>query len=164
MRVLDGADEPLPELHRLRVWIVHAERAHAVADPEFENPLHLFPEWPGILALEVQRVDVLVLLRRVLRVLDGAIGPMEEPLRVLADPGMVRRALDREVQRDLEPEPPRALDEPVEVVERAEIRMDGRETAVRAADRPRAPPGARRSDQREVAPLAVRASDRVNGR
>src|SRR3989454_11151789 len=136
MRVLNGADEPGPELHGLRVWIVHAERAHAVADPELEDPPHLVPERSGILALEVQRVDVLVLLRRVLRVLDGAVGPVKEPLRVLADPGVIRRALDGEVERDLEPEAPRGLDEAGKVVERAQGRMDGPEATRRAANRP----------------------------
>ena len=40
--------------------------------------------------VEVQRVDVLVLLRRVLGVGDGAVGPVGEPLGVLAHPGVVR--------------------------------------------------------------------------
>ena len=73
-----------------------------------------------VAALEVERVDVLVLLRRVLRVLDRAVGPMLEPLRVLADPGMIGRRLERDVERDLESEVARGGDEAIEVVERAE--------------------------------------------
>ena len=49
-----------------------------------------------------RRVDVLVLLGRVLGVLDRAVGPVAEPLRVLGDPRVVGRALEREVERDLE--------------------------------------------------------------
>ncbi len=54
--------------------------------------------------LEVERIDVLVLLGRVLGVLDGAVGPLAEPLGMLAHVGVVGRALERDVQRDLEPE------------------------------------------------------------
>ena len=52
--------------------------------------------------VEVDRVDVLVPLRRVLGELDRAVGPVAEPLGVLGDPGVVGRALEGEVQRDLE--------------------------------------------------------------
>src|SRR2546427_3677100 len=47
-------------------------------------------------------------------VLDRAVGTVEEPLRVLGDPRVVGRALDCEVERHLEAEAARALDEPVE--------------------------------------------------
>ena len=53
-------------------------------------------------ALEVERVDVLVLLRRVLGVLDRAVGPVAEPLGVLGDPRVVGRALERDVERQLD--------------------------------------------------------------
>ena len=77
---------------------------------------------------------------------------------------MVGRALDGEVERDLEAEGPRALDEAVEVVERAELRMHRGVAALRAADRPWAPGVAGRGGERVVASLAVRAPDRVDRR
>src|SRR5215510_1033611 len=164
MRVLDRADQPLPELHGLGVRIVDAERAHAAADPELEDAPHLLPERRRRLALEVHRIDVLIFLQRVLGVLDRAVGPMEEPLRMLADPGMIRRALDREIERDLEPELPRRLDEAVEILEGAEVGMHGGIAAVGAADRPRASRIARCRLEGVVAALAVRESDRVDRR
>src|SRR5439155_17410148 len=86
------------------------------------------------------------------------------PLRVLGDPRVVGRALDREVERHLEPEAPRALDEPVEVVEGAELRVDGRVAALRAPDRPGTARVAEPRRERVVLALAVRAPDRVDGR
>jgi hypothetical protein len=51
---------------------------------------------------------------------------------------MIRRALDREVERDLEPVLARRRDEPAEIVERSELGMDRVMTALVAADRIRA--------------------------
>jgi hypothetical protein len=62
----------------------------------------LVPERAPVVRLEVERVDVLVLLRRVLRVLDGAVRPRAEPLRVLLDVRVVGRDLERDVERDLD--------------------------------------------------------------
>src|SRR5581483_10380548 len=83
---------------------------------------------------------------------------------VLPEPRVVGRALDGEVERDLEPVLGGAGDEPVEVVERAEGRLDGGVAALRAADRPRATRVARRGDERVVAPLAMRAPDGMHWR
>src|SRR5213594_1348697 len=77
---------------------------------------------------------------------------------------MIRRALDREVERDLQPEAPRGLDEPVEVLESAKVWMDGGVAAVGTADRPRAARIAGGRDEGVVAPLAVSPPDRVDGR
>src|SRR3546814_13667068 len=66
----------------------------------------------------------LVLLRRVLGELDGAVGTPVEPLRVLLDPGMVGRALDGEVEGDLQPVLGGRVRQAGEVVEVAELRMD----------------------------------------
>jgi hypothetical protein len=69
---------------------------------------------PGV-ALEVERIGVLVLLRRVLGVLDRAIGPVAEPAGVLTDIGMIRRALQSEVECNLQTEVAGRSDQPVEV-------------------------------------------------
>ena len=55
-----------------------------------------------VVGVEVDVVDVLVALRRVLGVLDRAVGAAVEPLRMLAQPRVVGRALDREVERELD--------------------------------------------------------------
>ena len=56
----------------------------------------------GHVGVEVDRVDVLILLRRVLREGDGAVRLVAEPVRVLLDPRVVGRALQREVERDFQ--------------------------------------------------------------
>ncbi len=73
-------------------------------------------------AVEVDVDDVLVFLRRVLGVLDGAVGPPVEPFRMLLDPGMVGRALDGEVERDLQPVLVRGRDQPREILEACRAR------------------------------------------
>src|SRR5438445_13177652 len=101
MPALELADEPLPERERLRVRVVHAEDTDALLRPEQHDGQELLPQLPPVLVLEVERVDVLVLLERGLRVLDRAVGPVLGPLGVLARVGMVRRALDCDVESDV---------------------------------------------------------------
>src|SRR5205823_3328749 len=74
--VLDPADHPLPEPDRLGVRVVDAEGAHPARDPDVEHVPDLRPDRAGIVAVEVERVHVLVFLGRVLRVLDGSVWPM----------------------------------------------------------------------------------------
>ena len=114
------------------------------------------PEALPVLGVEVDVVDVLVALRRVLGVLERAVGPAVEPLRMRLQPRVVGRALDREVDGDLDP-----------------VRLRARRRAARTRRRCRAPdrsrrarppptrsptgfPGRRARVERVVAPLAVR--------
>jgi hypothetical protein len=111
----------------------------AARDPEEHDAEELVTErLPA--ALEVERVDVLVPLRRVLRVA-GSVpsGRRRNHLRVRLRPGMVGRRLEREVERDLDAEHARPSDEVVEVGERPELGMDRGVASLRAADRPRLP-------------------------
>ena len=75
----DLLEQPLPERHRLGVRVVDAEDPHAVRHPVPDDPQHLAAD-AGRVVVEVDRVDVLVLLRRVLGVGDGAVGAGGEPL------------------------------------------------------------------------------------
>ena len=80
--VVDGhvGDQPLPELHRLGVRVVDAEDLDPVVDPHLHDPAHLGVGALGVV-VEVERVDVLVLLGRVLGVGDRAVGAGREPAR-----------------------------------------------------------------------------------
>jgi hypothetical protein len=133
----DIRDEPLPELHGLGVRVVDPEQGHAVVDPDLDDPAHL-GVGAGRVVVEVQRVDVLVLLRWVLRIRDRAVGPGGEPLRVGLDVGVVRGGLEGDVDGDLEPVPASGPDEQVEVVERPEVGVDRVVPTVGRADRVRA--------------------------
>src|SRR5439155_15553415 len=131
-----------------------------MADPELDDPLQLLPQLAPRLGLEVERVDVLVLLARVLRVLDGPVGAMLEPLRVRLRPGVIGRALERDVQGDLDAElVARGGDEMFEVLDRPELRMHGRVAALTRSDRPRAAGVALPRRRHVVLPLAVRVPD-----
>ena len=116
--------------------VVDPEDPDSMRHPEPDDPLDL-----GIQALrvivEVERVDVLILLRWVLGVGDGAVGARREPLRVLGNPRMVWGGLEREVEGDLHAEVGNCRDEAVEVVDGAEVWMDGVVTAVLRPDGPR---------------------------
>ena len=79
---------------------------------------------------------------------------MAEPLGVLADPGVIRRALPGEIERDLHAEPLRLAVERVEILERAEPGIDRGVPAVGRADRPGAAGIAGAGHQRVVAALS----------
>ena len=129
----DIGDQPLPEGDRLRVGVVDAEDAHAVVEPHLDDPAHLGVR-PGGVVVEVERVDVLVLLRRVLGVGDGAVGPCREERGVRLHPRVVGGGLQRDVERHLEPGAACLGDEVVEVLEGAEVGVDRVVPAVGRAD------------------------------
>ena len=117
-----------------------------------------------MLGFEFHRVDVLILLGRVLGVLDGAVGPLPEPLGMLADVGMIGRALEGDVERDLDALPGGFRDQVLEILERAEGGMDGLVAALLGADGPGAADVVGLRGGVVVAALAKAAADGVNGR
>ena len=82
-------DQPLPELERLRVRVVDPERLHPEPDPVQDDVAQSGPQPLPVGTVEVDVVDVLVALRRVLGVLERAVRPAVEPLGVLLQPWMV---------------------------------------------------------------------------
>src|SRR5690606_20729017 len=90
--------------------------------------------------------------------------PMAEPLRVALNVGVVRRALEREVERHLEPELGRAGDEAAEVLQRAELGMHALVSALGRADRPGAAHHAFAAVRVVVRALTGGAADRVDRR
>src|ERR1019366_3341532 len=111
---------------RLGVRVVHPEDAHAVPDPESHHIAKRDPEAGRVAAVEVDRIDVLVLLGRILRVADRSVGAMPEPLWVFGHPRVIRAALQSVVERDLEARSLRGSNELVEIVDGPEIRVHGR--------------------------------------
>src|SRR5208283_2208862 len=116
--------------------------------PELEDGAQLVPQAAPVGRLEVERDDVLVLFGRILGVLDGAVGAMQEPVGMLGDPGVVWRALEGDVEGKLHAVGVSGGEEVVEGGEGAEAGMDGlvaafgradvRISNVRIADGPRA--------------------------
>ena len=126
---------------RLGVRVVHAEHRHALADPVQHDVAQRAPERAPVLGVEVDVVDVLVALGRVLGVLERAVGPAVEPVGMLAQPGMVGRALDREVERDRDAELGRAGSQARELRRAAEVGMQRRVPAGLARRSPTGCPG-----------------------
>src|SRR5262245_42381811 len=133
-------------------------------DPEEENVAKRVPQRLPFSRFEIHRVDVLVLLWRVLGVFDGTVGPVSEPLGMLANPGMIRGCLNRDVECDIESQPIGETDKPVEIVNGAEAWLDCGMPAGCGADGPRAARIPGRCREGVVAPFAMRLADRMDGR
>ena len=86
---------------------------------------------------------------------------MAEPRRVLADPGMVRRALEGHIHSHFESMLGRTGDESPEIGQRPEFGIDGVVATVRRTDRPRAARLSGLCRGRVVAPFAMRHPDRI---
>ena len=71
-----------------------------MSDPVKEDAFQLFPHPGPVFAFKIEGIDVLVFLRRILGVLNRAIGPLLEPGLVLVYIRMVRRDLECDVKRD----------------------------------------------------------------
>ena len=164
MRGLHFTDHPLPERCRLRMRIVHAERPHPVPDPVEQHVAAGIPEILPIRAPEVEWKDVLVLLRRVLRVLDRSVRADVKPVGMILHPRMIGRTLQCVVERDFESELCRRGDKPVEVVDGAERGLDRVVPPVLVADCPRTADVGGRRHERVVLPLPRRPADRMNRR
>src|SRR4030095_2276725 len=129
---------------------------------EEHHPEQLVPKrFPG-LAVEIDREDVLVLLRRVLGKTDAAVGAPIEPLRMFAYPGVVRGTLECEIERYLHPEPLGRGHEAPEVFERTEGGVHGRVASLWPTDRPRASWVTGFCGEGFVPPLAARQTDRMD--
>ncbi len=161
---VDLGDQPRPERKRLRVRVVDAEHLHPALDPPEHHAEQRVPQALPVLGVPVEVVDVLVALGRVLGVLQGPVRPAVEPLRVLGEPRVVGRGLDREIERDVDAVLPRGGGERAQVRLRAELGMDRVVAAGGVPDRPRRAWIVGRRGERVVAALAVRQPDRVDRR
>ena len=157
----DRRDHVLPEAHRLGVRIVDAENGHACGDPQVHDALDFLFD-AGHVGVEVDGVDVLILLRRVLGEGDGAVRLGAEPIRMLPDPRVIGGALQGEVERDLKTELVCAGAERLEIVHGAQQRVDGVMAAKLGADAERGARIVRACDQRIVASLAIGHTDGEN--
>src|SRR5690606_23002299 len=98
------------------------------------------------------------------RVLDRAVCAVDEPLRVFAYVGVVRRRLKRDVERDLQALSPCLFYESSKVRLGAELGMDGLVAPICGADRPRASRVVGARFEGVVGSLAEGLPDRMNRR
>ncbi len=143
--------------------IVHAEYQHAPVDPELEHALQFAPQGFPVFRQKIERIDILVFLGWILRVPDGAVGPLLKPVGVLADPGMIRGSLEGNVDGHMQVQFPGLRHEPVEGIQPAQIGMHGLVPARLGADSPGAARFARAGFRRIILAFPVRMSDRMYG-
>ena len=105
LRVLlgHGGNHVLPETHRLGVRIIDPEDRHARLDPQVHDALDFLFDARHV-GVEVDRIYILIFLRRVLGEGDGAVRLMTEPVRMSLDPRVIGRALQGEIERYLQSE------------------------------------------------------------
>jgi len=119
------------------VRVIYTKDAYALLYPEQNDAGQFFPKCGPLLALKIKRNDVLVALGRVLCILDPSVRSNPEPFGVLFDVRMVRGALVGDIERDLDAKVLCPRNERAEILERAELGMDGLVPALFGADRPR---------------------------
>src|ERR1700722_2261820 len=144
--------------------VIDPEDLHAMIAPESHHPDQLLEQSALIGGVEIDRVDILVLLGRVLSVLDAPVWPMMKPLRMLAHPRMVGRALDREGGGYPHSQPVGGSIETIEVNYRPERRIDRSMTSGLAADCPRTAGEVRTIVHYVAGSLAIGMPNRVNRR
>src|SRR5262249_33128146 len=146
------------------VRVVDAEDPHAFPYPVVEDAFQLLPQLAPRRGLEIERIDVLVFLGRVLGVLHAPVGAVTEPLGVLAHVRMGWGALKRDVERDFDSAAAGGTHEPAKILCRSELRGYGLVAAFLGADRPRAAGVAGTRRRGVVRALAPRDADRMDGR
>ena len=154
----------LPESHWLGMGIVHAEDLHPLLHPEEHYTDELTPEVLPIIAVEVDRVDVLILLWRIFSITNGAIRPLVKPIGMIFDVRVIRRAVDREIQRDFKTALLRLTHQPNKILNSAQRRLNRLVPTSLATDGPRRPHVILIGYQGIVLALAIRETNGVNGR
>ena len=161
---LHRPDQFLPKRHRFRMRIVHPENLHPAPHPIQHHLDQFLPKVLPIRAVKVQRINVLILLRRILRIPDRSIRPLIKPIRMRLHIRMIRRAIQRKIQRDLHPSLLRLSQQPHKIRLRPQRRLDRQMPPGRSPNRPRRSHIAQLCHQRVVLPLPMRHPDRMNRR
>ena len=154
----DCPDESTPE-SRPAWWGMSTRTSRTPAPPRTRRRRAAPSRAPPSRGREVDVVDVLVALGRVLRILQRPVGAAVEPVGVVLQPRVVRGALDRAVERDLHAVVGCRPHERLEVLEGPDRRLHGGVAALLVADSPRASGLARLRDGGVVATLAVGMAD-----
>src|SRR5262245_40524430 len=82
--------------------VIDAKNLNTLIAPEDDNALQFVPKLLPIFALKIQRIDILVFLRWILRVLDRSVRAFAEALRMFRHIGRIRRELKSDVQCDFD--------------------------------------------------------------
>src|SRR5258708_4331740 len=164
MLILNLRNQPCPERQGLGVGIVDPKNLHAHVNPEQDNRFELLPKrlarWTG----EIEVDDVLIAFGRIFRGFQGAIGTPGEPLRMFANVRVIRRALKRQIQGNLNSALRGDADKSFEILERTQLWMHRLVAAFRGANCPWAAHVLGPSPWRILAAFSAGAADGVDRR
>ncbi len=127
--------------------------------PKREDVFERIPQSLPVGGLEIQRINILIFLGRILRILNRPIGALLEEFRMLFDPGMIRSALERNIQGNLHLQLFGPLDQVREILHGAQFGMDRGMTPFVGADRPGAAVVSRGGFDRVIFAFAKTLSD-----
>src|SRR5450631_1575873 len=164
MGALDFVDHPLPEREGLGMWVVDAKYAHALRDPEKHDALEFLPQAPPVVALEIEWINVLVLLRRVFGVLHAPVGAVPEPPRMGVHVRMIGSALESNIEGNVDARLACLPDEAFEILQGAQLLQDVLVPALGGTDGPRAPDVVIARSEGIVGALAVDPAYWMDGR
>ena len=156
-------DQPLPEIRRLRVRVIHPERGHSYLHPEHHHLVDLRIDIRGII-IKIQRINILVLLRRILRIRDRAVRLRREEIPMLYRPRVIRCRLQRQINRNLQPQLLRILQQGLKIINRPQLWVHGIMPTLGRTHSPRGSHIIRLRHERVILPLPVHLTDRVNRR
>ena len=157
-------DQTFPQCERLGMGVIDSEYPDALLGPE-EDDVDQFPaKRVPVFVFEDERVYVLVSLRRVFRVLNRAVRPSAEPLRMFLEVRMIGRALERYVERYVDPMFRCLRGQAPEIGQRSKLRMDGHVASGLIADRPWAARVSGAGHGSVVGALTLCVTDRVDRR
>ena len=164
MDFLDLGNEPFPEAKGLGMGIIHAEDPYSLLRPEEHNAAKLLPELPPVICFKLQGIYVFILLGRVFGILYRPVGTPAKPFGMSVDVGMIGRALKGEVKGDLKTMFSRPVQEPAEIIQGPEFRMNRFVTACIRAYCPWASRVACGAVRCVILAFPMALADRMNGR
>src|SRR5262249_2182840 len=133
---LEVAEAPFPKRERLCMRIIDAENPDAFVDPKFKYAFEFNPKRRPFFRFKIERENVVVFLGRILGKLNRAIGALSKPFGVIADIGMIRRTLKRDIQGDLNFVLTGAANQTTERLEPPEFRVNRFVASLCCADAP----------------------------
>src|SRR4029077_21214019 len=135
--VADARGQIFPKNVWFGVRIIDPKSPHAAVRPKEHHARHLSPKRRQVLTPEIQWIEVFVFLRRILREFNRAVGTLIKPFRMFANVRMIRRTIDREIERDLHSALADFAVQPFEILQRTEGRFDRLVSSSLASNCPR---------------------------
>ena len=97
---VDGVYEILPKMNGLCVWIINTKCFDILRDPILYNAKDLLKK-PLVVIIKINRVDILILFRRIFCVCDSSIRALCKKFFMCFHPRMIGGALQGKIERNL---------------------------------------------------------------